>query len=230
MIRGLKALGTALAAVLAIGAVGAGFAQATPVFEAESYPATLDSESLQPTIFKLGTEVRCEKAALSGTLETVGGKAPSTLTINRTYSECTTTFGMNVFPTTVVMSGCAFLLHASEKVDALNYKATVDVECQTGGKIEFLVYESKTKHDNNETACKFTIPAQNGLKTVELINKEAIPPDIQVKPNVSGIKYEVDGPALLCGKGNTNGTYTGNGTVTATNAAKEQIWLSVTGE
>lgn len=231
MSHNLKAFSLTLAAMLAIGAVATALpAQATPVFETEVYPATLDGESTgQATIFKLGSaEIECEKSTFSGTLATVGGKPPSAITISRSYSNCTTKLNMHEYPTTVEASGCAFVIHATEKVDAINYKAHVDIECQTGGEIEFRIYESKETHESKQTMCEYTIPAQTGLTSVNLVNKNAIPADVTVSPLVSGIKYEVDGP-LGCGFGGTKGTYTGSTTMTATNGGT-QWWIKVAGE
>jgi len=85
--------------------------------------------------------------------------------------------------------------------------------------MEVLAYQNQAKDNAGEPACIATVSAQNGLKSVGLVNKAGEPPQpphIELKPNVTNIAYEIDGSAALCGTGGANGTYTGNTTVKGT--------------
>jgi hypothetical protein len=229
MNRRLTTLAMSALVALAVGGSVASSAQALPKFTAAEYPATLEGESLgTPTIFNLGgREAKCTKTTLGGLLE----EATSVLLIERSYTECTMKIGETTFPATITDNECTFRLNATEKIDAITYKAHVDIVCPVGANLEIRAFATEVKHKNKEPMCTYALPPQAELTSVELKDKEekGKPTDIEVRPGVQGIFYaRVFGNALICGpETGENGSYTGNTTMIGKNKGGAQISIDV---
>ena len=122
MTRKFKALGLALFATLALGAVMASAALATE-FTASSYPVTYSGTqaATEPHRFAIDTyEGNCKDITFSG--EAKG--TSTTLTLTPKFNECTFA-GLSA---TVTTNGCSFLLH----LPSAGTDATVDLTCPAG--------------------------------------------------------------------------------------------------
>jgi len=222
-----KILAVSLVAALALAGLAAAGAQAL-VFRAGEYPATLDGSSVaaEPTNFTFGEiEFTCGTTTLAGTLS----KEDSTLLIQRSYSKCEMKFGEALVPATIKVNGCEFKLHLETKVNPDKYGANVDIVCPGAAGIEFYGYNSEESHKAGTPTCVFEIGAQNGGKTVFLLNMtEAEPPpwDLTVQPSVA-LKYKVLQGGEPCGPATGTDMYSGNTTVTATNKGGKviPIWV-----
>jgi hypothetical protein len=194
MIRNLKALGLALIAICAMGAVAASAASAVE-FHSEKTSTALSGSQVNVNKFTTDSgEITCAKATFSGTTSAVNTTEP-TQTVTPSYSECHLIF-IFTFNVTVDMNGCAYVLHANGEVD---------IECPT--------VEGKQKViEVTAPSCTVTVPAQTGLKGVTYTNEgKGTGRTVTVNSNVTGIKYEEHGSACENETELTkNGTYTGS--------------------
>ena len=138
MIRIVKALGPALVAVLAMGALVAANASAASFHsEVERTILTGENESGTQDVIKAGSfEVTCNKSTYSGT--SVGGGASgnfvsSSITLHPTYSGCSD----NVFggTDTISTTGCSYIFEA--ETNATKHLPT-SIECTTGFAIKII--------------------------------------------------------------------------------------------
>ena len=201
MIRNLKVLGLAFGALLALSAMMASAAVATPEFTASSYPAQVTGSNTKGSeVFTTeGGKVECNSHFVSHSLSA----ASSTLTVTPTYTNCEA-FGF--IEATVNTEGCTYLFHVTEHVHQNSPTTTTfwrlhtDVTCEAGKSIKITA-----------STCKVEIKPQNGLTTVAV---EPIESNVTVEPNVEGIAYTVTQDGFLCpfgGTGNkTDGKYTGH--------------------
>lgn len=171
MIRSLKALGLALVAVLAMGALVASPASAAPKLTPvpEEYPVTVTGEQTTANVFELeGTRsTQCTFVLLEGKTENKAEAAASKLTTKPTYAECTTTILGNVDRATVTMNECDYLLTTTETtagaIAAEGWEVTGKenhIQCPTGHEIEIHVYASEAKDVANEPLCTYKIAPQ----------------------------------------------------------------------
>ncbi|HET9396290.1 MAG TPA: hypothetical protein VFO36_09555 [Nitrospiraceae bacterium] len=204
MIRNLKVLGLAIAAVLALSAVMASAAMAAE-FTASSYPATITGSNTKGSeVFKTeGGNVECNSHFVSHSQSA----ASSTLTVTPTYTSCDA-FGF--LSATVNTEECSYVFHATDTITETEpvhrhyWRHHVDVVCPTGQSIKVTA-----------STCKAEIKSQTGLTTVKTENIAG--GSVTVTPDVSGIAYTVTQDGFLCpfgGTGNkTDGKYTGDVTV-----------------
>ena len=194
MIRNLKVLGLAIAAVMAMSAMMASAASAVPQFTASAYPATVTGSNTKGSeVFTTeGGKVECDSHFVSHSLS----GASSTLTVTPTYTNCEA-WGL---PATVQTEGCTYVLHATEKVSSGVYNNHVDIVCPSGKSIKITT-----------TICIVEVKGQNGLTTVKTTNSGG---SVTVEPNVSSVAYTVTADRWACpfgGTGNkTDGKYTGH--------------------
>ena len=199
MTRKFKALGLALFATLALGAVMASAASATE-FTAASYPVkyTGTQASTEPHVFTADTyETTCKDASFSGEAE----KTSTTATLTPVYKECTA-FGLSA---TVNMNGCDYLFH----LGAEGNNATVDLVCPAGKDVTITA---------GGGACVAHIAPFAGKGSVALSNAELTEPTrkvIKAAADVANIGASLtDVSSFFCPfGGNTNtatATYTGN--------------------
>ena len=226
-------LGLAFVAVLAMSAVTASAAQATPLLEASKYWATIEAtgENVGENFHTEAGAITCKVSHYTATLSA----ASSTLTVHPTYTECQA-FGL--FTATVNTEECNYVFHATEKVSADNYRAHVDVVCPAGQSIKW-----------SATPCKWEYKAQTGLTTVDIVDNTGLSPnDISIQPTLLAEKAEnrngKNGPLAytvtadgfgcpLNGTGaKTGAEYSSTSGITAiaTAPAGTQVSLKVTGE
>ena len=192
MIRNLKALGLALAAVFALGAVIASSAAAEPAqFTVEGIGATetakIKGGQTGTDTFSVGAlpPLTCKTATLSGKAESDGAHFTS-VTLEPVYSECHVVIGgIFTFPATVTMNGCAYTFNATKNtVVGKPFTADLTIECPINKKIEIHVYETKAKHEKNEPICTFDIFHQEIKNAIQLTNTPAgkITADVESAP------------------------------------------------
>lgn len=199
MIRNLKALGLALVATMALGAVAASAASAQPTFSAEGEHAILDVVSNETQTFNIpgaGT-VNCEKVSVEATILSAE-ESTSELKATPTYSECEA-FSIEAH---IDFTGCWYLFTANGEVHIL---------CPPGSTIDIKVTLFGSKFN-----C--VMVEEQSVNEVAYSNKEG---HVNLEPNVSGIKSTVEG---VCGnETNNEGTYKGNVTVAGTDTEEEPI-------
>ncbi len=214
MIRKFKALGLALVAVLAMSVVVASAAQAAPVV------TTTGSTSVHATGEKIGEQftidgvtVTCEVSHYTGTAT----NGSSTLRVTPTYTGCKVG---EAIPATITTHSCHYLFHLTKK-DAgapTPYTSTVNVECT----------EKPITIASTNPECFMEVKSQTGLGTVTATNGAT---DVNITPNVSGIKGTVTKDGFLCPFSSvgekTGGTYKTTSPITATTASGS---IQVSGE
>ncbi|HEX3240688.1 MAG TPA: hypothetical protein VHR18_11215 [Solirubrobacterales bacterium] len=207
-----------LVAVVALGvAVIAAPAQALPMFTAESYPAKLKGQALEPQIFKFNASWKCKQVSLLATLT----EASSTLNLAPEYSECTF-FGL---PVSAKTGGCRYELHLKEAIKEDEYKATFDVLCPKGELIEF-------NFSIPGGFCRWKFGEQTALSTVRVKNETTAEPakDVILWLEISNIKYTTEGNLAECGANGTffSGMYQGVVTLPAFDASSkaEGLWVA----
>ena len=217
MTRTLKGL-TALLAVGLLLSVSAAAAEATPVFGAGKYPATVTGG----TTIVIGTgasTVTCP-VEFDGTLNA----ASSTLELGTVFrfAECNAWGFVNM----TISNQCKQLFHATEKQAADQYKAHYGLKCPAG---TALILTAGT--------CQIEIKEQESRTTVDIDNDTGAPNRVTLDYEVSGLAYTVTKDGFGCaleGLGaKTNGTITGETMLLkAVNPAKttEEFGLAVSGE
>jgi hypothetical protein len=242
MIRNLKVLGLALAAICAFGAVAASGASAFAFHsEKEKTIITAEHDPTSETLTTFGTKsstvsTTCKKEKFAGT---AAEPSVASITVHPVYEECEAKpFG----EATVDTHGCDYILYAETTTspktppNELETKtdSPVEVECTTGSSIKITA-----------PGCTITVPPQGKLHGVVYTNKgSGSTRDITVDITVDKIKYTSSG--LGCGLGGIkkegeDGTLTGAATakgwedvafskdpethtVTATEGSQVGIW------
>lgn len=177
----IKVLGLAVVAVFALSAVGASAASAA-TFQSEATTTNLTGTQTGNHVFNAaGAKITCKKASFTGQQS---GTSVSEVTLGAAYSECSFLF----FNVNVNMNGCSYRFHANGETDV------VGASC--GG----ITYEG--------AGCKVVVPAQTGLNSVSYATAgSGSSRTINVKPNVTGIKYTSSGLCPENGTNLTNGKY-----------------------
>ena len=197
MIRNLKVLGLAIAAVMAMSAMMASAASAVPQFTASSYPATVTSSNTRGNeVFTTEAgKVECDSHFVSHSL----AAASSTLTVTPTYTNCEA-FGLGA---TVNTEGCTYVFHATERISTGVYNSHIDLACAAGKSIKWVT---------GGGLCRTERKSQTGLTTVKTTNVAG--GSITVEWNVSSIAYTVTTDGFGCpfsGTGTkTDGKHTGH--------------------
>jgi len=94
-------------------------------------------------------------------------------------------------------------------------KGTADLVCPEGKTIVI-----------NAPGCVIKVGPQNGLGPIFYKTNTGTPSDVTIEPKVTNISYTVEG--IICGSSSaSNGTYTGNVTITGDNELGEQTSVSV---
>jgi len=203
MIRNLKALGLAMAAMFALSAVGVSAASAAE-FHSEATHTTLHAEQTNTHVFTtdVGT-VTCETATFHGT---TASKTTPEITITPTYTGCDLHSIFGEIAVTVNFNGC-------------DYNFTEEAQ-----PVHIVCPESKTISVSGP-GCKVTVPGQT-VGTVSYTNTgSGSSRTTDVNATVSGIKYSYSG--FLCGSGSntTNGTYNGTAEVSGSSGGVQVgVW------
>jgi uncharacterized membrane protein len=176
MIRNLKMLGVAFAAVLALSAVAATTASAEGKVTCSSYPCKMTGVSaVGNSTFKTeaGT-VECK-----GHAEATINEASSELTLVGTATECKA-FGF--LGATVNTNGCDGLSTTPKKIGTDQWTATGHMICPAGKTIEITA-----------GTCKLTIGPQtpSSAHTIITNKTEATPDVVELTGSATGINYTV---------------------------------------
>jgi hypothetical protein len=170
MIRNLKVLGLALAAVFAISAVAATAASAQNGTITSTGPVTLtatENPGQLNAFTAFGLEVKCPGSTYA--LHKLNSTAfipndSSTATITPTYKQpCVAEPGG--FPVTVDFpAGCDYAITlGTTTAVAGQYNTTFHVVCQGTNQITVTVFTNATKHAENKPFCKMHIGTQSNL-------------------------------------------------------------------
>ena len=176
MIRNLKALGLALVAVLALGAVYASAASAQQGKVTSDGPFTLTGEETgapgSNQLEAFGAAVRCPESEYTGHVVTTHAQTTaagqtheqagignnlipnnsSTATITPHYKQVTAGGAPNCsavglgWSATVDMNGCDYVVHLGNTVSEHTYNVTFDVVCPTGNEITVTFWKTEAKH------------------------------------------------------------------------------------
>jgi hypothetical protein len=169
MVRKLKILGVALAAVFALSAVTASAALAQINMFTSTGPMKLTGAQTgiknENSLTVFGGVLTCANAKYNGfkTLteaQTKEGKVhellpsgSSSVTIAPNYGSCITTQSGLEFPATVDMNGCDFEFDLGSTIELNKYKVKVTEECPFENTIKITAFSNATKHAANEPFC-----------------------------------------------------------------------------
>lgn len=226
----LTVMGLALAAFFAFSAVATSVASAegTGTFTWSSNTTTLDAvddgEGHQTFVTTPGT-VTCNNvtgyAEVKGEDGVKGSEDVTTSFItynnNATADTCPGPFGTNP---KIEMNGCGYTFTPGTTLNGMETTGTAHIVCPGTNKIKI-----------NAPGCTIEVGAQNNLeghviyRTITNAGGLGIH-DVTLEATLSGIDYNHFG--LLCGTASrTNGTYTGNVTITGTDAVGNQTSVEV---
>jgi hypothetical protein len=205
MIRNLKVLGLAFAAVLSLGAVAVGSAQAASSLDVGASPAWITGTQSEQNKFTAdGVTAKCNAASFEATTQTAN---VTELTVTPKYGEAVEAgkecqlAGTNA---KVKMNGCQYTF--TNTATALT--AEVDItNCNTGKTIEI---------EETTATCVFTVKAQGPLSHVVFENEVTSPKTVVANATVTNIHFVEDG--VNCPHNNMTGTtaqYTGKVTLKA---------------
>lgn len=220
MIRNLKVLGLAFAAMLALGAVAASAAQASE-FAWDSGTTILKAEQDATggnQVFTVNAgKVECNRvtgdAAVSGTSSAT--VTSTSITYTDTSKEADHCIGPLGTSPKINMNGCNYAFHAGTGSSGSS-TGTADIVCGGGGPIKI-----------EATGCEITVPEQSGLSSVTYKTVAGSPSDVTIEPNVTNISYHQQG--LFCANESpSNGTYKGNVTVKGFNSLGAQTNVKIT--
>jgi hypothetical protein len=228
--RNLKALGLALCATLALGAVVASAAsgQATEKkFHSEIEKTTLTSTALGAQRFITGPEeeVKCNKIGLSATVAT---KTATEIKVIPHYSECTVKIpGVPVLPGHVDTNTCYYTFTIETEVEAHHkYSGQLHISCtEPGDSIKI----TTTFLGGKQTCMEIPEQTLTSPSAVDYTNEGVgEKSDIKVLSTVTGITYT---KTSICGSGTFNNTeYIGEGTVKGeedkVGGAQVGIWIT----
>lgn len=203
MIRNLKALGLALGAILALGALSAASASAQGErFHADEENVILTGESANPTLGVGSVSITCATGTYEGTeageQTTEGGPhghswTSTTITVHPKYDDCEI-FGF--VDATVTTDGCDFVL-TSHLVDTTENEehAEVEVECTDGKQITIAASGCTVKIGSGGSGDVPENTLGHGVVYENLDESE--PTTVTVDSTVTEIPYTSSG--LLCG-------------------------------
>jgi hypothetical protein len=152
MMRKLKALGLALAAVFALSAVAASSASAT-AFTSTAPAGTIEHITGTDTHgvdeFTVGeSKLTCDEESFTANAAT----PTTTITVTPTYKKCRTTGGEEKEDVTVTTNGCTYTFTSH---------GAVTIDCPAGKVIEIHHYSDPGVHKNSK--CTNTVGPQNGV-------------------------------------------------------------------
>jgi hypothetical protein len=221
MIHKLKALGLALVAAFAIGAVMASGASAQ--FGTSDGPVTLvgtmTGEANANSVTGFGFVVRCPNAVGTGhksntTPHELIPVGATSLTITIHYGVCT----VGNFPMTIDMNGCDYGVDAGETVGVDEYSGKYTITCPEGKHIVWTLFTNAAGHTENKPFCTITT-TENAAGYPGIRAKDTTNGTIDLVGTVEGItahkKSAGTDPGILCPEATTN-TAVGHMDVTLT--------------
>lgn len=239
MIRSLKTLGLALAAVLALSAMAASSASAAPKLTPvpEEYPVTLEGTQVGNHVFELpgGRKFECTTATFKTQPVTKAEAEESMVTADPTYSGCTATILGTVDTVTVTMHSCHFTLTATEtttgtiKTEGWEVTGELHIVCTVpGDSIELHVYKNAEKHEKDESLCTYTIPPQTPAGSLDYRltekNAEGNGTSGDINATITGVSVtKKTGTETNCGEEKQVGTYKGLSKVEGFNSKGEML-------
>jgi len=249
MIRNLKSLGLALAAVFALSALAASTASANPAMFTQnvgfgSLAQILVSQIGSDTFNVPGSvlSVKCATAAAKGTpistIETEStvydffnrfGPEATYITLTPEFNTChAVPFGLTK-TATITTNQCYYLLNATKDTSEFHSPFTVTpwsmdltIRCPAGKQIEIHVYETSShEHKLAKTLCTYDIPPQQILNQIQLTNEPAVEGIDDVVAHVNATVTTTNTiQSNVCGMGEqVQATYKGTDTIRATNEA-----------
>lgn len=206
MIRNLKALGLALAAIFALSAIAASAASAQQGVLTSDGPVTLDMTETgngQNATTMFGEKIECQGTIYTGHQYNVTPHMPipgptTLITVTPHYNNANCTSFPGPHKATITMNGCDFVFHIGNTVGADLYEVFADIVCPAGQQIVKHVYAAP----NNEAMpiCTYTIKPQAGLPGARVTTTTGVN-DLDIKGSFENIHVEKHG---MCGGGTTN--------------------------
>ncbi len=231
MIRNLKALGLALAAVFAMSAVAALTASAQQGVLTSDGPVTLDMFETgigQNATTMFGQKIECPGSVYTGHQynvtphQAIFGPA-NTITVTPHYNNADCTSFPGPHKATITMNGCDYVFHIGNTVGADRYALIADIVCPIGQKIEKHVYNAPNAEDFS--ICTYTIPPQAGLVGAQVTTTTATD-DLDITGSFNNVHVIRHG---MCGAATTNAAqFDLDLTVTGTGPGGQPTGITVT--
>jgi hypothetical protein len=225
MIRNLKAMGLALAVVLATSATVASAASAAGQLTSDG-PVKLTGTSAGGAATAFGFKVECHEHATVGAVgETPHGfltPPVSAFTVQTLSTNCVATIGATVASATVTTNGCDGVTKIGETISAGKWGGTGEIVCPESKQIEIHAY---TNSAHTSSICTVKIPPQTGLTGGSVENIAG--GKITLGGTIKGVKATKTG--VLCGgTAETNSAEVhGDAVVSGTNKAGEATAISI---
>lgn len=232
MIRNLKALGLALVAVFAMGAVMASAASAQGKLTSDG-PVTLDGSQTGAAsanqLSAFGSTVQCTTVTYTGHKSDVTPHAlipsgSSSATINPSYSGCTANTSLGVKPATVDLTSCDFeLTIGAATAGGGGWGVTAHLDCDTGDEAHVEIYNDA---NHTERICTVTFGEQTA-HGADVLNTSG--GHIGLLGTFTGIVAKREGLCLLDGKGTntTSATLSTDVTVSGTDENEEPTAIEI---
>lgn len=185
MIRNLKALLLAGAAVLSMSAVLASAAQAeTGALTAPQYPAIVTGEQQGGFAFDIG-EPPLHRVTCASTLDATLDGPTDPVTFEPTYANCVSDPLQT--PVTVTMNGCDYTVGFT-RPGTTGWPVTTGgmhawVNCPVGQQIEIHVYQDPVAHAGNVSTCTYDIGPQGPVPAGIYHNTFGAIPDVDATIN-----------------------------------------------
>jgi hypothetical protein len=231
MIRNLKALGLALAAVFAMSAMAATAASAqTQGVLTSTGPVTLDiAENGTNGLSSFGGVTTCTGSTLTGhkynvTPHTFIPVGATTITVRPHYNQATCKVvegGTTHRATVTVPTTCDYVLHLGKTTSPGKYAVTADVEC-SAGQIEVEVYPFANS-ELGGVVCTIKVGTQTGLSGVTASSSAG---HLNATGTFTGVKASKSGSGCATESTET-GTFELNATITGTNEAGASTEVSI---
>jgi hypothetical protein len=197
--RKLKAIGLAVFALFAVGALSAPAAQAGE-FETGVFPATITGQHINGP-HEIATELGVMACGLG--LEGELAEASEELTLTPEFQNCMLAGN----PVDVVNNGCDFRFNAGATLAMDTVEGSLDLICPGGGKFTFGVTIGGV------VQCVMKVPEQLGLGEVTYIDT-TMAGHVDVEFNIEGFSYELGANCPAAGAF-ANGDYAGESTLGA---------------
>jgi len=243
MIRNLKVLGLALAAVFALSAVAASAASAANGKITSTGPVTLVGEEdgtnaltsgINSSVVECPTSIVTGHATLTTAQTEAGSKhepipsGASSATVTPHYVGCKALSGTEEHKATVTMNGCDYDITVGETIEPDVYKTTAALVCPTGKDVEIDVF-AFAGSELGGAICHVTIEPQSGL-TGAHIKSITASEDLTFTGAYENIHSTTTGVSQ-CGTGtSTTDKLDVNYTVKGRNAASEPTGVKITDE
>jgi hypothetical protein len=252
MVRKLKVLGVALAAVFALSAVMASAALAQNGLLTSTGPVKLTGAQTgaknENSFTEFGGVFTCANAKYTGhkTLteaQTKEGKKhelipndTSSATITPHYGSCITTQAGLEFPTTIDMNSCDFEIELLGTIAANKYKVRTTEECTKLSPenpaletIKTTIFANATKHAENKPFCVVDVTKQTN-RGETLIATDTLNGSFDITGTIEGIAMDRESPtgSILCPKEETKtGIWHFDLNVTGDNSLGEKTTISL---